>query len=83
MVYLIADAAEAGARILLCLKGEPYADYFERVCEEDGCDACEGAPEAKAAQCGFLFFAGNNGVANLFVGKELDAGIGKDSEEGG
>ena len=81
MVDLIADAAEAGARIILCFKGEAYADYFEGVCEENGCDACEGAG-GEAAQGGLLLLRGDHGVANLFVGEELDAGVGKDSEEG-
>ena len=40
MVYLVADAAEAGARIFLGLEGQAYADHFEGVCEEDGGDTC-------------------------------------------
>ena len=40
MIYLVADPAEAGARVFLCLEGEAHADYFERVREEDRRDAC-------------------------------------------
>ena len=79
MIYLVADAAEAGARIFFGLKGEAYADYFEGVCEEDGCDACEGAG-GEAAQCGFLLFARDDGVPNLFVGEELDACVREDAQ---
>lgn len=40
VVDLFADAGEGGAGVALCFEGQPYADYFEGIGEEDGGYAC-------------------------------------------
>jgi hypothetical protein len=58
-----------------------YANDFQRVREED-----RGHPSHAAgyepSTGGFVGSGGDDPSSNLFIGKEFDAGIGKDAQEG-
>lgn len=82
VVDLAADAGQGAPGIVFGLKGQAYADDFERVGEEDARDTGEGAGY-EAAEGGFVLSRGNDDGAVLLVGDELGGGVGEDAEEGG
>ena len=83
MVDLAADTGEAGPlRILARLKSQAHADHLERVGQEDGCHARDGAGEDAAPPC-LVSGGGDEDGADLFVGEELGRSVGEDTQQGG
>lgn len=80
VVYLAADGGEGRAALGLCLKRQADSDDLEGVCEEDGRDARQTAAD-EPAERRLVLFARDHSGSYLFIGEELDAGVGEDSEE--
>ena len=81
MVDLTANLRQRGARVALGFEGQSDSDYFQRVGDEDGGQAREGAA-GEAAERGLVRWRRDDDVADLLVGEEFDRGVGEDSEEG-
>lgn len=81
MVDLLADTRKRGAVISSRLKGQPHADDFERVGEEDRGDTREGAGE-ESPEGYFLSLIFYNHGAYLLVGEKLDGRVREDAQEG-
>jgi len=65
---------------MFCLESQTDTDDFEGICEEDGSDASHGAAD-EAAPRRLLVLPANDEGAYLFIGKELDAGVGEYSDQ--
>lgn len=55
-------------------------DDFERVCEEDGSNISQVIIDELFQWC-FIFFFGNEGGLDLFVGEEFNIGVREDLQE--
>ncbi len=81
VVDLLADVEQRGAPDA-GLEGQPHADHFQRVREEDGGQAGQRAGREPAEPC-LLVPRADHERAVLLVCDELDGGVGVDLEESG
>ena len=82
MVYRLADPLERRrAGLIFRFECQPHTDDFQRISNENACDARGGPTEQPAERC-FVRGGGDEDGAELLVGEEFDGGVGEDAEEG-